>query len=108
MDLGTYLKPLRQMWWLILAAVVIATVSSFLMVRRVPSTYQSYVVLMVGHALENPNPTSTDLYMSQQLAATYVDILGATHCGSQSRWRWASIGFLGSRHGSCRGHNSSN
>ena len=75
MDLGTYLKPLRRVWWLILAAVVVATVSSFLMVRRVPPTYQSRVLLMVGHALQNPNPDSGDLYMSQQLATTYVDIL---------------------------------
>jgi succinoglycan biosynthesis transport protein ExoP len=75
MDLGTYLKPLRRMWWLILAAVLVATVASFLMVRRVPPTYQSRVLLMIGHTLRNPNPNSAELYMSQQLATTYLDIL---------------------------------
>ena len=75
MDLGTYLKPLRRMWWLILAAVLVASVSSFLVLRRVPPTYQSRALLMVGHALQNANPDSGDLYMSQQLATTYVDIV---------------------------------
>jgi len=75
MDLGAYLKPLRRMWWLIIAAVLVATIASFLMLRRVPPTYQSHAVLMVGQALQNPNPSNNDLYMSQQLANTYVDIL---------------------------------
>ena len=75
MDLGAYLKPLLRMWWLIIAAVLVATVASFLMLRRVPPTYQSHAVLMVGQALQNPNPSNNDLYMSQQLANTYVDIL---------------------------------
>ena len=96
------------MWWLILAAVVVATVASFLMVRRVPPTYHSHAVLMVGHALQNPNPSSDDLYMSQQLATTYVDILRREQLRKASRRRWASIGFLGTRHGSCRRHSSSN
>ena len=75
MDLGAYLKPLLRMWWLIIAAVLVATIASFLMLRRVPPTYQSHAVLMVGQALQNPNPSNNDLYLSQQLANTYVDIL---------------------------------
>jgi succinoglycan biosynthesis transport protein ExoP len=75
MNLAVYLKPLVRMWWLILAAVIAATVASFVVVRRSPPTYQSHTVLMVGRALESPNPNSGDLYMSQQLAGTYVDIL---------------------------------
>jgi len=75
MSLAQYLKPLVKMWWLILAAVVVATASSFIVVRQSPPNYQSHMVLMVGRALENPNPSSGDLYMSQQLAGTYVDIL---------------------------------
>ena len=75
MSLAQYLKPLVRMWWLILAAVVVATVASFIVVRQSPPNYQSHMVLMVGRSLENPNPSSGDLYMSQQLAGTYVDIL---------------------------------
>jgi len=75
MSLALYLKPLVRMWWLILAAVVVATVASFVVVRQSPPTYQSHTVLMVGRSLESPNPNSGDLYMSQQLAGTYVDIL---------------------------------
>ena len=75
MSLAQYLKPLVRMWWLILAAVAVATLASFVVVRRSPPNYQSHTVLMVGRALENPNPSSGDLYMSQQLAGTYVDIV---------------------------------
>ena len=75
MSLAQYVKPLVRMWWLILAAVVVATLASFVVVRRSPPNYQSHTVLMVGRALENPNPSSGDLYMSQQLAGTYVDIV---------------------------------
>lgn len=75
MSLAQYLKPLVRMWWLILAAVAVATLASFVVVRQSPPNYQSHTVLMVGRALENPNPSSGDLYMSQQLAGTYVDIL---------------------------------
>lgn len=75
MSLAEYLKPLVRMWWLIIASVVVATVASFIAVRQLPPTYQSHAVLMVGRALENPNPSNTDLWMSQQLASTYVDIL---------------------------------
>jgi capsular exopolysaccharide synthesis family protein len=63
------------MWWLVLAAVVVATVSSFIVVQQSPPNFRSHTVLMVGRALENPNPSSGDLYLSQQLAGTYVDIL---------------------------------
>ena len=75
MSLGLYLKPLVRMWWLILAAVAVATLASFVVVRQSPPNYQSHTVLMVGGALENPNPSSDNLYLSQQLAGTYVDIL---------------------------------
>ena len=75
MSLAQYLKPLVRMWWLILAAMVVAAASSFIVVRQSPPSYQSHMVLMVGRALENPNPSSGDLYLSQQLAGTYVDIV---------------------------------
>jgi polysaccharide biosynthesis transport protein len=75
MSLAQYFKPLVKMWWLIVAAVAVASVASFIVVRRSPPNYQSHTVLMIGRALENPNPNSGDLYLSQQLASTYVDIL---------------------------------
>ena len=75
MSLAQYVRPLVKMWWLIVAAVVVASIASFIVVRRSPPKYQSHTVLMVGRALENPNPSSGDLYLSQQLAGTYIDMV---------------------------------
>jgi non-specific protein-tyrosine kinase len=74
MDLQDYLKPLRKWWWLILASVVVATGSSFVAVQQQPDTFRSRVTLMIGQAIDNPNPTGLEFWLSQQLAQTYADI----------------------------------
>ena len=67
------------MWWLILAAVLLAGVSSYLVTRQQPMTYQSHATLMVGSALANPNPDNTDLFLTQALASTYADVAQREH-----------------------------
>ena len=42
MSLAQYLKPLVRMWWLIVAAVAVATLASFVVVRQSPPNYQSH------------------------------------------------------------------
>jgi polysaccharide biosynthesis transport protein len=73
-NLKDYASPLIKMWWLILAAVLVAGVSSFLVTRQQPMIYQSRATLMVGRALENPNPNNADLGLTQALASTYADV----------------------------------
>jgi succinoglycan biosynthesis transport protein ExoP len=67
------------MWWLILAAVLVAGVSSLLVTRQQPMIYQSRATVMVGRALENPNPNNTDLWLTQALASTYADVAKREH-----------------------------
>lgn len=74
MELKEYIIPLRKWWWLIVAATVVATVSSYLATRQQPPIYQSRTTIMVGRAIENPNPSGNDLWLTQQLANTYADI----------------------------------
>ncbi len=74
MELKEYIAPLRKWWWLIVASVLVATVSSFLAMRQQPPIYQSRATIMVGRAIENPNPTGNDFWLTQQLAGTYADI----------------------------------
>ncbi|GAB4557672.1 MAG: hypothetical protein Kow0047_02160 [Anaerolineae bacterium] len=75
MDLKTYMKPLLKWWWLLLLASLIATVSSYLATRQQPPIYSSRVTLMVGRVIEDPNPSNNELWLSQQLAGTYADIV---------------------------------
>jgi len=74
MELKEYIAPLLKWWWLLLASTLVATVSSLLAVSQQPSIYVAETTLMIGRALENPNPTGNDLYLGQQLATTYADI----------------------------------
>lgn len=74
MNLTEYLLPLRKWWWLLLISTLIAGVASFITTRQQPNQYYSSVALMVGQAIENPNPTGSDLYLTQELANTYIEL----------------------------------
>jgi capsular polysaccharide biosynthesis protein len=74
MDLQAYMAPLRKWWWLIILATLLAGGASYLAVRDQVLMYQARTTLMIGRAIENPNPTNTQLSLGQQLAPAYADI----------------------------------
>lgn len=74
MELKDYIRPLRKWWWLILAATLVATTSSFLATLRQPAIYRTTTTVMIGSAIENPNPSGNEFWLTQQLANTYADI----------------------------------
>jgi len=74
-EIKELLLPLKRWWWLIVLATVIALVSSFLYTSRQPPKYQSSVTLMVGNAIQSLNPSNNEFTLTQQLAATYVDMV---------------------------------
>ena len=74
MELKEYIRPLRKWWWLLLASTLVAAIASFIAVSRQPPTYQTRTTLMVGRAINNPNPTGNEFWLTQQLANTYADI----------------------------------
>lgn len=74
MELKDYLAPLQRWWQLIVAATLVAAITSFIAVRGQPATYRSSVTIMIGAAFSDPNPNYYQFYSSQQLAATYADI----------------------------------
>jgi capsular exopolysaccharide synthesis family protein len=74
MDLGAYIKPLQRWWWLLLAAILVAVVSTFLTVRRQPSFYEARTTLMIGRAIDDPNPTQGEFSLAGQLAISYADV----------------------------------
>ncbi|MCA9972784.1 MAG: polysaccharide biosynthesis tyrosine autokinase [Anaerolineales bacterium] len=57
-----------------MAATAVAGGSSFLATRQQPTLYRSSTALMIGNPIENPNPSNNDLYLTQQLAAGYVNL----------------------------------
>jgi non-specific protein-tyrosine kinase len=74
MEFKRYIIPLRRWWWLLLAATLIAALSSFLATLRQPPIYQTLTTLMIGQVIADPNPTTGEFNLSQQLAENYAEI----------------------------------
>lgn len=75
MELKAYIAPLRKWWWLIVAATVIAGSISYFAASRQPPVFRAQTTLLIGSAINNPNPSGNEFWLSQQLAETYTDIV---------------------------------
>ena len=74
MELNKYIFPLLKWWWLVVASVLIAAIFSSLSILRQPTIYQARATVMIGTTINNPNPSSSELFLGQQLAASYADL----------------------------------
>jgi succinoglycan biosynthesis transport protein ExoP len=75
MQLEQYFAVIRKWLWLTVASVLVASVFSYLGTLQMPRIYQATTTVMVGQVLEQPDPNAQDLYLSQQLALTYADMV---------------------------------
>ncbi len=75
MELKQYFGVIKKWWWLAVACVLIASVSSYLGTQQMPRIYSATTTLMVGQALQQANPSSQDIWLSQQLAQTYTTMV---------------------------------
>jgi len=96
-ELRQYASVILKWWWLIATSVIVAGVASYLGARATPRTYQSRTTLMVGQVLQNPNPSTSEFYTGQVLAASYVDlarrepVLKATLEALKLQWDWMAL-----------------
>ena len=74
MDLSVYIKPLLRWWWLLALASLVAVVSTFLSIRGQPALYEARTTLMIGRAIDDPNPNQGEFTLAQQLAESYADV----------------------------------
>jgi len=75
MELRHYSSIIWRWMWLIVLATGIATVCSYMAVSEQPKIYQTSTTLLVGQSVQSLNPNASDVYLSQQLATTYVQIV---------------------------------
>ncbi len=75
MELREFFTPIIRWWWLLLAAAGVAAGFSWFIGQQQPPVYQTNTTMMIGRAIEDPNPSDLALYTSQQLASTYADIV---------------------------------
>jgi capsular exopolysaccharide synthesis family protein len=73
-ELQIYLRPLLRWWWLIGLSAVLAAASAFVFVRMRPPVYISSGTVMVGTAIQERNPDTQQLSLTEGLAQTYVKI----------------------------------
>ena len=75
MELIEYWNIFKRWWWLMLGCVIVAAGSSYIGTRGMPRIYQATTTVIVGQTLQQINPSSSDLYISQQLAQTYAQMV---------------------------------
>ena len=74
MELKQYFSIFSKWLWLILLSTAIAAAASYYVTSQQPKVYQSSAKLLVGQSIQSPAPNSGDIYTSQQLALTYIQI----------------------------------
>ncbi len=74
MDIKAFVTPLLKWWWLIVLATLIAASGSYYALINQPDVYQSRATLLIGRAIDDPNPTGTQFTLGEQLAQSYADI----------------------------------
>jgi len=74
MELKQYLRIVWKWLWLMVLSTAIAVAVSYYFTAQQPKLYQASAKLLVGQSIQNANPNAQDLYTSEQLALTYIQI----------------------------------
>jgi capsular exopolysaccharide synthesis family protein len=74
MNFQEYIAPLKRWWWLLVVATLVAAFSSFIATLGQAPLYQSRTTLIIGQSINNPNPSSNQFYLEEQLASIYADM----------------------------------
>jgi non-specific protein-tyrosine kinase len=75
MELRQYLSIAWRWAWLAALSVIIAGTSSYFASRAATPLYQTKSSVMIGQLIANPNPSTGEFYVSQQLAYTYIQLV---------------------------------
>ena len=75
MALHDYWKIAKKWWWLAVACVLISSVSSYMGTLGMQRIYQATATVIVGQTLSQADPNSQDIWISQQLAQTYAEMV---------------------------------
>lgn len=78
MDLRRQLWVIRRWWALIVVAVVVAGVGTYLVSSSLPKVYQGRATLIVGQSLNATDPNYNQILASQRLSQTYAQLASTT------------------------------
>jgi non-specific protein-tyrosine kinase len=75
MEIREYIIPIRKWWWLIVGATILAGLAGYVIATQQPQQFQTQATVQIGQSIiDDPNPVTSVLWVSQQLALTYADI----------------------------------
>ncbi len=74
MDLSFYFKPVLKWRRLVILAGFVSAVATLLISLLQPELYQASATLIIGQSINNPNPSSGQFYLEQDLAGIYADM----------------------------------
>jgi len=74
MDLSKFLNILRRYSWLIVLATLVASLTTFFVVKKQPVLFEARARLLVGPNLDNPIPDLNSLRIGGQLILTYDEL----------------------------------
>ena len=78
MELVEYVRIIRKWLWLIIATAFVGGGISFILASQQVPYYEANATLSIGLYIQDPNPTTNQIYIGQNLVATYQQLLG-TH-----------------------------
>jgi succinoglycan biosynthesis transport protein ExoP len=67
-------RLVKRWWWLAVLAVTVASISSYRASQSATPLYYTKATLMIGRAMQDPNPNQADLWIGQELAVTYAQM----------------------------------
>jgi len=76
MDFTKLLNIVRRYLWLVVLTTVVASVTSYVLIKKEPFNYQARTRLLVGPSLDSPTPDLNSLKIAGQLMQTYAGLLG--------------------------------
>ncbi len=74
MELRRQLAVIRSWFWFLIASILLAGASAYLVSSALPKVYEAKVTLIVGQSLSTANPNYNDILVSQRISQTYADL----------------------------------
>ncbi len=74
MELRHYINIVWKWAWLLVLSVAIAAGSSYYASKAATPLYRTKTTMMIGSVIDDPNPNTSQIYTSQQLAYTYIQL----------------------------------
>ncbi len=75
MELTSYIRIFRRWFWLLIVGGILGAGVSFILTGQQVAVYRAQTTVSVGQFFQDPNPTTSQIYVGQNLVATYQQLV---------------------------------